>query len=68
MDMELGKVAFDAYSRTVGRVTYDGKQIPAWDGLTDIVRAGWAHAASEVVAAAEDQIRERAPQDPPEGT
>lgn len=45
---ELGRIAFEAYSKSVGGKTYDNKPIPAWDDLTDQVRAGWTTAAAEV--------------------
>ncbi len=50
----MGKIAFDAYTASVGGVTHDGKPIPGWLDLTDEVRAGWSAAA---IAVREDVLR-----------
>ena len=59
-----GKTAFNAYKVKVGGVTFDGRSIPDWEDLTDVVRAGWTEAAhfsivrylSECHALVEDTI------------
>lgn len=56
---ELGKRAFEAYCRSVGGSTHDGKPIPQWDGLTDAVRRGWGEAAkASCLAVLEDMVRQ----------
>jgi hypothetical protein len=48
-DLTRGKVAFQAYSKAVGRKTHDGKPIPEWEDLSETVRNGWEAAANAVV-------------------
>jgi hypothetical protein len=55
----IGKVAFEAYTAQAGGKTHDGKPIPAWEALTDSVRASWTAAARAVEADV------RRPADPP---
>lgn len=43
-----GKRAFAVYTVTVGGKTYDGKDIPSWDSLTELVQEGWMMAAFAV--------------------
>ena len=44
----FGKVAFEAYGRSVGGVTHDGRPIPAWQDLTPAIRQAWEDAAQAV--------------------
>src|SRR5687767_13782865 len=47
----LGQLVFEAYSRSVGGLTFDGKPIPGWDDLHGDrakAQAGWEAAADEV--------------------
>lgn len=44
----IGRVAFDAYRSHVGGVTYDGKAIPEWEGLSEQVRSAWVASAEAV--------------------
>lgn len=43
-----GRLAFEAYSVSVGGKTHDDKPIPAWGDLTESVRTAWGAAASAV--------------------
>lgn len=47
----LGRINFEAYRVQLKGLTYDGKPIPEWDGLTDAVRAGWVAGARAVTLA-----------------
>lgn len=48
-----GQIAFEAYNKSKGGLTYDGKPIPPWDTLTDAtgqgVQAAWESAAESVI-------------------
>lgn len=48
---ELGQIAFEAYGKSTGGLTWDKKPIPAWDELPDHVRQAWMAAADAVHAA-----------------
>lgn len=47
MNRTPGQIAFEAYNQSKGGLTYDGKQIPAWDTLSDAsgVKQAWEVAA-----------------------
>lgn len=47
----LGEVAYRAYARATRFKTYDGRLMPAWTDLGDIIREAWeaaGNAAAEV--------------------
>lgn len=44
-----GQVAFDAYRETVNDTTYDGKPIPEWSALNELVQFAWEAAALAVI-------------------
>lgn len=46
--LELGKIAFDAYSEKLNHTNHQGNRIPAWADLGDAVQAGWIAAAAAV--------------------
>ena len=43
----LGQTAYAAYALSTGGKTYDGRDMPTWDGLTDKIREAWRCAAVE---------------------
>ena len=45
MKRTRGVVAYDAYARHTGGKTYDGRDMPAWRDLTDLIREAWEAAA-----------------------
>lgn len=45
-----GKSAYDAYADHAGWTTYDGRQMPQWADLTDVVRGHWEHTAMHIRA------------------
>jgi len=47
-DSELGRVAWDAYARSVGGKTFDDKPLPEWEQLGDRQKEGWEEAAQAV--------------------
>lgn len=49
---ELAKIAFAAYRERVGGKTYDGQELPQWEGLHPGVREGWIAA----IKAAKNEI------------
>ncbi len=40
-----GAVAYAAYAVSTGGKTYDGRDMPTWEGLTDKIRTAWEAAA-----------------------
>lgn len=51
--VSLGQLNFEAYTRSKGGKTYDGKQIPTWENLSLEVRRAWEAGAREVKQAVE---------------
>lgn len=47
----MGKLAWDAYSLTVGGKTFDGKPLPTWEQLGLPQKQGWNAAAIAVMNA-----------------
>lgn len=45
----LGRRAYLAYAATTGHLTHDGRDMPHWDALTEIIRGAWEAAAQEAV-------------------
>jgi hypothetical protein len=44
----LGQRAFEAYGRSTGGKTFDGRDIPKWDDLPSSIRRAWRAAACAV--------------------
>lgn len=52
MDTDLGRIAYEAYSRSAdGRSLISGQGLPAWPDLPEAIRAAWEQAAQAVAAA-----------------
>lgn len=47
----LGRIAFEAYDKKRGGLTFDGKPTPRWEQLGDPIREAWCVAAEAAVAA-----------------
>ena len=58
----LGQTGYAAYARSTGGKTYDGRDMPTWEGLTDKIREAWRCAAA---AAAMTWSSEMVPPEPP---
>jgi hypothetical protein len=43
----LGLTAYAAYALSTSGKTYDGRDMPLWDGLTDKIREAWRCAATQ---------------------
>lgn len=48
MNITNGQIAFEAYSKSMGGKTYDGKDIPHWEDISPKVQEAWGAAASAV--------------------
>lgn len=48
-DLELGQALFTAYNAALPNPwqTHDGRQVPLWNELNDVVRGKWAAAAAK---------------------
>lgn len=46
---ELAKLGFEAYGKSTGGLTWDGKPIPPWENVGEKVQAAWK-AATKVIA------------------
>lgn len=52
---DLALVAYEAYARSTGGKTYDGRDMPAYDDLGDTIQAAWQAAAQAVVDTVAEQ-------------
>lgn len=43
---EPGEIAFETFSRSVGRMDWRGNPIPPWHELSAVTKAGWAASAA----------------------
>lgn len=43
------RCAYEAYARSTGGKTFDGRDMPPWSGLGDRIQAAWVAAAEAVV-------------------
>lgn len=51
MNISLGQIAFEAYSKAKQGKTYDDKPIPHWNDVSEDVRKAWDAAAQAVARA-----------------
>ena len=52
--MDLGRIAYEAYSAEVGGQNFMGEPMPAWLGLTSRQQEGWRQAATAAIRASAD--------------
>lgn len=45
----LGKIAYEAYGKSVGWATFSGSPMPTWDEQIDRLKEAWNKAADAVV-------------------
>lgn len=45
MEPDYGRLAWDAYAKAVGGITFDGKPLPEWKDLGERQKNGWGKAA-----------------------
>lgn len=41
-----GRIAYEAYAVSTGGKTYDGREMPSWGELPELIRNAWMAAAS----------------------
>jgi hypothetical protein len=46
---DLAQVAYEAYARSTGGKTFDGREMPQFDDLGDAIQAAWQAAAQNIV-------------------
>jgi hypothetical protein len=46
--IESAQVAYEAYAKFTGGKTFDGRDMPTWNNLTDRIRDAWRAAISAV--------------------
>ena len=51
-ELDFTKIAWDAYSKAVGGVTFGGKPLPDWKDVGEKQKAGWQAAIEAVFEAA----------------
>lgn len=49
-DRQYGELAYNAYWDSASGRTFDGRSMPRWDELGDVVRSHWIRAAARVAA------------------
>lgn len=47
--MIYGKVGYDAYAKSTGGKTFDGRDMPKWEDLPEPIRKAWWHAAMSIL-------------------
>ncbi len=60
-DETFGRIGYEAYAVSTGGKTYDGRDMPTWDGLTNKIRTAWCDAASAVRTAEPNGKEESTP-------
>lgn len=53
---DLAQLAYRAYAESTGGKTWDGRDMPDWDGLGERIQGAWTAAAEEVRAAVVPQF------------
>lgn len=49
MAIDIGRIAYQAYSDGVSGIAYDGSDLPKWEKLGKISQDAWRHAAVAVL-------------------
>ena len=44
MAIDIGRVGYEAYAESTGNKTYDGRDMPKWEELTQRIQDAWRHA------------------------
>lgn len=55
MDVELGRVAYEAYGDSVGWTTFSGQKMPAWEEQNERLKKAWNAAAEAVARSAREE-------------
>lgn len=55
-DRPLARIAYEAYSKHTGGLTFDGRHMPKWNELNHKTKEAWAAAALAVVDHTEPTI------------
>lgn len=59
MSFILARVGYEAYARTTGGKTFDGRQMPTWDALPQNIKTAWQAAAKAIAAKAESESEDK---------
>ena len=58
MAVDIGRIAFQAYAKSVNNETFDGKQIPSWEKVGQKIQNGWRAAAVAVLQQVDKEKRD----------
>lgn len=58
MAIDIGRIAFQAYSDEMGGKTYDGKDIPKWENVGQKVQDAWRAAGVAVLRYIDDERKQ----------
>lgn len=47
----LGKAGYEAYAKSTGGKTFDGREMPKWEDLPQRIRDAWTQAANAILEA-----------------
>lgn len=47
---DAGKVGYEAYAKFTGGKTFDGRDMPKWDDLTENIQNAWRAAAHAILS------------------
>ncbi len=48
MESSLGKKGYEAYAKSTGGKTFDGRDMPPWDALSINIKRAWADASKAI--------------------
>lgn len=48
MESSLGKRGYEAYAKSTGGKTFDGRDMPTWDALPENIKKAWADASKAI--------------------
>jgi len=70
VDSSLGKCGYEAYAKSTGGKTFDGRDMPMWEQLPENIKRAWADAskaiAEQIYKAVKDaDAYDRAPETQP---
>lgn len=54
-DKSYGQIGYEAYAKSTGGKTYDGRDMPKWEALPEPIKEAWEDAADAIREEYDDQ-------------
>ncbi len=48
-DRKFARIGYEAYARFTGGKTFDGREMPTWDALTERIKDAWQEASASIL-------------------